>query len=258
MCPGGVSALDQPVLVPRCSSLCGSWSLSPLSCVKPIEFQAIGLFSVAVLAFIPTSIIAIALPVCLCFAPAFTASCFHLFSWDGATVNGSPAPSCRQQAAAAGSEGDKFSSLFSPHLLLCIVNLNQAAPPPSASTCSQLDFPGCSEPLCISGYGALLQELPNSKTRHGSFSLISLCPNYGFYQISHFPGLPPGFTGSFPISVQPLLSNSLPGFTAWPWKSRLFALLPKGGTINTGRIKVRCSDGCYGFKSHCCQCIPGI
>lgn len=49
----------------------GSRSLRAFSGVKAIGFQAIGLFSVALSAFIPASIIAIALPVCPSFAPAF-------------------------------------------------------------------------------------------------------------------------------------------------------------------------------------------
>ena len=56
----------------------GSQSLRDFSCVKAIGFQAMGLFSVALSAFTPAYIIAITLPVCPSFAPAFTASCFHL------------------------------------------------------------------------------------------------------------------------------------------------------------------------------------
>lgn len=56
----------------------GSRSLRAFSGVKAIGFQATGLFFVALSAFIPASIIAIALPVCPSFAPAFAAARFHL------------------------------------------------------------------------------------------------------------------------------------------------------------------------------------
>lgn len=48
------------------------------SCVKAIGFQAIDPFSVALLAFLPAYVVAIALPACPAFASAFTAWCFHL------------------------------------------------------------------------------------------------------------------------------------------------------------------------------------
>lgn len=71
--------MDQPAMVPCCTHLmCGSWSLRAFFCVKIVGFEAIGLFSVILWAFIPMVIIAIPLPVCPPFIPAFAASHFHL------------------------------------------------------------------------------------------------------------------------------------------------------------------------------------
>lgn len=189
-CPGWISALDQSAPVPCCTHL-PRWVSEPesllwcksdwISSYWSLFCGPIGLHPCIHHCHRSASLSLL----CSCLSLLHHVST-SVLGWAGATVNGSPAPSCRQQAVAAGSEDDKFSSLFSPHLLLYIVNLNQAAPPPSASTCCQLDFPSCSKPLCISGYSTLLQGLPHSKTRHGSFSLISLCQNYAFYQISFF------------------------------------------------------------------------
>lgn len=51
------------------------------------------------------------------------------------------------------------------------------------------------------------------------------CQNHKLYHVSHFPELPSGFAGLFPISIQPLPSTSL---------EDLFACSSSKGEIHTG------------------------
>lgn len=116
----------------------GSQSLKAFSCVKEIGFGAIGLFSVALSAFIPAYIIAIALPVCPPFAPALAASFPPL---RGA---GLLPPLMARQHQAVGN-GQVQLTFF-----------------PSSASLHCKSKPGCSASLCSHLLPARLSRLPRA------------------------------------------------------------------------------------------------